>query len=361
MPFDFFEEFMKENYKAVVLGAGSFGTVLANIIAENGFESVLWARDEAVVEEINTKHTNSKYLPKLVLDEKLAATSDLSIIQSADMVVFSIPSKAFRSVLNQAVAFLNKEQVLVSTTKGLDAQDFQLMSQLLREFTESKLIGVLSGPNLAVELSQKQLTASVIASSSEVVRAKVQTIFGNNYFRIYASNDIYGVELGGTLKNIYAIAAGMSAALGMGENTKSMIITRALAEMSRFALKRGGNPLTFLGLAGVGDLIVTCSSSLSRNYRVGFALGEGKTLEEAEKSLGQVAEGIRTIQIVKQKADEMHIYMPLVTGLHNVIFAGADPRGIAKLMMSNQQSSDVEFLLSKQEVENSINQLDFNQ
>lgn len=348
---------MKENYKVVVLGAGSFGTVLANIISENGYECVLWARDAKSVDEINTQHTNKKYLADLPLDDKLSATCDLSIIQSADMVVFSIPSKAFRSVLSSAIGYLNKEQVLISTTKGLDAENFQLMSQLLREFTASKLIGVLSGPNLAVELSQKQLTASVIASSNELVRAKVQKVFSNNFFRIYASNDIYGVELGGTLKNIYAIAAGMSTALGMGENTKSMIITRALAEMSRFALKRGGNPLTFLGLAGVGDLIVTCSSNLSRNFRVGYALGKGKTLKEAEQSLGQVAEGVRTIEIVKHKADEMHIYMPLVTGLYNVIFDGADPRGIAKLMMSNQQSSDVEFLLSKQEVEDSINGL----
>lgn len=350
---------MKEKYRVLVLGAGSFGTVLANIIAQNGYESILWARDKALVEEINTRHTNSKYLPDLSLDTNLSATWDLSSVQSADMVVFSIPSKAFRGVLEKAIAYINKEQILVSTTKGLDAQDFQLMSQLLREFTESKFIGVLSGPNLAVELSKKQLTATVIASSSDLVRAKVQRVFANNYFRIYASNDIYGVELGGTLKNIYAIVAGISAALGMGENTRSMIITRALAEMSRFALKRGGNPLTFLGLAGVGDLIVTCSSSLSRNFRVGFALGEGKSLEEAEQSLGQVAEGVRTVKIVKQKADEMHIYMPLVTGLYNVIFAGADPRGMAKLMMSNQQSSDVEFLLSKQDVEDSINQLEF--
>jgi glycerol-3-phosphate dehydrogenase (NAD(P)+) len=166
---------------------------------------------------------------------------------------------------------------------------------------------------------------------------------------VSSSTDTYGVELGGTLKNIYAIAAGLSAALGMGENTKSMLMTRSLAEMSRFAVSLGANPMTFLGLAGVGDLIVTCMSPLSRNYRVGFALGEGKTLEQAVDALGEVAEGVNTLKLVKEKAESLDIYMPLVAGLYEVVFNHAPVKQVARGMMLNVQSSDVEFVLPRQE------------
>ncbi|MDX1465717.1 MAG: NAD(P)H-dependent glycerol-3-phosphate dehydrogenase, partial [Halomonas sp.] len=174
---------------------------------------------------------------------------------------------------------------------------------------------------------------------------------GCDYFRVYASNDRFGVELGGALKNIYAIAAGMAAALGMGENTRSMLMTRALAEMSRFAVNQGANPMTFLGLAGVGDLIVTCSSALSRNYRVGQALGEGRTLEEAVEALGQVAEGVNTVRLVRDKAREDGVYMPLAEGLYQVLFAGVPAREMARLLMQGEQSSDVEFVLPRSDVQ----------
>ena len=175
----------------------------------------------------------------------------------------------------------------------------------------------------------------------------MQSTLHTAYFRVYASTDMYGVELGGALKNIYAIAAGMSNALGMGENTRSMLMTRSLAEMSRFAVSMGANPLTFLGLAGVGDLIVTCMSPLSRNYRVGFALGEGKTLEQAVEALGEVAEGVNTLHRVKDKADQLGIYMPLVAGLYEVVFNQAPAAAVAKMLMLNEQSSDVEFVLPR--------------
>ena len=208
---------------------------------------------------------------------------------------------------------------------------------------------MLSGPNLAKEIAQKQLTATVIASSDAELRERVQALLHTSCFRVYASTDTYGVELGGTLKNIYAIAAGLSAALGMGENTKSMLMTRSLAEMSRFAVSLGANPMTFLGLAGVGDLIVTCMSPLSRNYRVGFALGEGKTLEQAVDALGEVAEGVNTLKLVKEKAESLDIYMPLVAGLYEVVFNHAPVKEVARGMMLNVQSSDVEFVLPRQE------------
>jgi glycerol-3-phosphate dehydrogenase (NAD(P)+) len=224
------------------------------------------------------------------------------------------------------------------------------MSQILRDELPEAHVGVLSGPNLAKEVAQHQLTATVIASDDEALRTEVQAALHQSYFRVYASSDTYGVELGGTLKNIYAIAAGLSSALGMGENTKSMLLTRSLAEMSRFAVSMGANPMTFLGLAGVGDLIVTCMSPLSRNYRVGFALGNGQSLDQAVEALGEVAEGVNTIRIVKHKADELQIYMPLVSGLYEVIFNGAHVKQIVKSMMLGEQSSDVEFVLPREAV-----------
>ena len=339
---------MTNGAKVAVLGGGSFGTVIANLIGSKGEAVNLWMRNAERAEEINRTRENSRYLPGQQLADLLYATSDLKqALADADIIFVSIPSQSFRDVISQAKRCLRPEQIVVSTTKGIEANTFSLMSQILADELPDNPIGVISGPNLAKELVQKQLTATVIASENEQVRTAVQAILHCAYFRIYASTDMYGVELGGTLKNIYAIASGLSAALGMGENTKSMLMTRSLAEMSRFAVQLGANPMTFLGLAGVGDLIVTCSSPLSRNYRVGYALGEGKSLDEAVTSLGEVAEGVNTLRYVKEKADELGIYMPLVCGLYEVVFNGAPVSQVAKMMMLSTQSSDVEFILPR--------------
>ena len=334
--------------KVAVLGGGSFGTVIANIVAENGHPVSLWLRDANRAEQLNTKHENSRYLPGYKLSENLFASSSLEdVLADADIVFVSIPSQSFRHVVQQAKPYLKADQMLVSTTKGIEAQTFSLMSEIIREELPQSRIGVLSGPNLAKEVASHQLTATVIASDDAELRGSVQSILHSSYFRVYASSDTYGVELGGTLKNIYAIAAGLSSALGMGENTKSMLMTRSLAEMSRFAVCMGANPMTFIGLAGVGDLIVTCMSPLSRNYRVGYALGEGKSLEQAVESLGQVAEGVNTIKHVREKAAEMQVYMPLVAGLYEVVFNKAPVADVVKMLMMNEQSTDVEFVLPR--------------
>ncbi|EAR61728.1 NAD(P)H-dependent glycerol-3-phosphate dehydrogenase [Neptuniibacter caesariensis] len=337
--------------KVAVLGGGSFGTVIANLIAENGYDVQLWMRDQQRADQLNYEHENKRYLPGYSLSEKVVATSDLqSVVQDAELVFVSIPSQSFRDVIKQAKPFINEGQMFVSTTKGIEAKTFSLMSEILSEELPGAQVGVLSGPNLAKEVVAKQLTATVVASESQLLRSSVQTILHSSYFRVYASSDTYGVELGGTLKNIYAIAAGLSAALGMGENTRAMLMTRSLAEMSRFAVCMGANPMTFIGLAGVGDLIVTCMSPLSRNYRVGHALGEGKTLEEAVEALGQVAEGVNTIKQVKEKASEMQVYMPLVTGLYEVVFNHAPVAEVVKMLMMNEQSTDVEFVLPRGDI-----------
>jgi len=342
---------MSDIRKVAILGGGSFGTVIANMVAENGFDVHLWLRNAELAEQINANRENSRYLPDYVLSKGLSASTSLEdVLSDADLVFVSIPSQSFREVLQQARPWLKPDQMLVSTTKGIEAQTFSLMSEILKEEMPSARIGVLSGPNLAKEVASRQLTATVIASESAELRTCVQEILHSSYFRVYASSDSYGVELGGTLKNIYAIAAGLSAALGMGENTKSMLMTRSLAEMSRFAVCMGANPMTFIGLAGVGDLIVTCMSPLSRNYRVGFALGEGKSLDEAVEALGQVAEGVNTIKHVKEKAAEMDVYMPLVSGLYQVVFNHAPVADVVKMLMMNEQSTDVEFVLPREGV-----------
>ncbi|QFU02494.1 Glycerol-3-phosphate dehydrogenase [NAD(P)+] [Halomonas sp. THAF5a] len=337
--------------RVAVLGGGSFGTALASIAADNGAEVRQWLRDPELAAQINREHRNGRYLPDYAINPAVVASTAMGeVLEGAELVLVSIPSKAFREVVRQARPWLDAGQILVSTTKGIQEEGFKLMSELLEEETGFAHIGVISGPNLASEIAQKQLTATVIASDDAETRTRVQTALGCDYFRVYASNDRFGVELGGALKNIYAIAAGMAAALGMGENTRSMLMTRALAEMSRFAVNQGANPMTFLGLAGVGDLIVTCSSALSRNYRVGQALGEGRTLDQAVEALGQVAEGVNTVRLVRDKAREDGVYMPLAEGLYQVLFAGVPAREMARLLMQGEQSSDVEFVLPRADV-----------
>ncbi|WP_409526255.1 NAD(P)H-dependent glycerol-3-phosphate dehydrogenase [Nitrincola sp. MINF-07-Sa-05] len=338
----------KSGKPVAVLGGGSFGTVIANMMAEKGVPVQFWMRDADRAAEVNSSRLNTRYIPDYPLSPSLHATADLEeAITGAEVVFVSVPSNAFRSVMLKAAPFLKPEQLLVSTTKGIEAGTFCLMSEIISDVCPESAVGVLSGPNLAKEIAQRQLTASVVASTDAELRNRIQELLGSAYFRVYASSDTYGVELGGTLKNIYAIAAGLSVALGMGENTKSMLITRSLAEMSRFAVSMGANPMTFLGLAGVGDLIVTCTSPLSRNFRVGFALGSGKTLDQAVAELGEVAEGVNTLHQVRDKALEKEIYMPLVSGLYEVVFNGAPVTAVVKGMMLNVQNSDVEFVLPR--------------
>jgi len=311
---------------------------------------MIWIRDEAVAADINVTHINKRYLPDFKLEENLLAVSELEqAVRDRDIILVAIPSHSFRDVLQQIKPFITS-QAVISLTKGIEAKTFSFMSDIIREVLPEGPYGVLSGPNLAKEIVAGQPAGTVIASQSELVRYAVQQALHSALFRVFASDDVHGVELGGALKNIYAVAMGMAAAYNVGENTKSMILTRALAEMSRFAVKLGANPLTFLGLSGVGDLFATCSSPLSRNYQVGYALGKGKTLEQATTELGQTAEGINTIVQVKARSEELDVYMPITSALYDVIFEGAPPLNIALSLMKNGHRSDVEFVLPHHQV-----------
>lgn len=327
-----------------VLGGGSFGTVIANIIANNGHETLLWMRDAEQVTSLNALHENVTYLPGYKLHENVVATDDLArAVKDVDLIFVAVPSSSFREVVQQMVPFIHQEVILVSLTKGIEAKTFALMSQILAEETANPHIAVLSGPNLAKEISGNSPTGAVIASKDPLVVDEVQEVLRSDNFRVYSNSDMLGVELGGSLKNIYAIIAGLAESVGMGHNTNAMLVTRSLTEMARFGVELGADPMTFLGLSGVGDLIVTCSSPLSRNFRVGKALGEGKDIALVIDEMDQVAEGVNTLKQVKEKADELGVKMPLVNGLYEIVYNKQTVDHIISSLMLEEHGLDVEF------------------
>jgi len=335
---------MTRTTRIAVLGGGSFGTAIANMIAHNGYPVTLWMRSEENAARCRDTRENTPYLPGYRLHDSLVITSDMpGALAGAEVVFFSIPSKSFREVARAAAPLLPPGVIAISTAKGIEEEGFKLMSQVLEEELREPRVGVISGPNLAREIAAQQITATVIASEDEGLCQQIQAMLASGYFRVYANHDRYGVELAGALKNIYAIVAGIASAIGVGQNTLSVLITRSLAEMTRFAARLGANPMTFLGLSGVGDLIVTCTSPLSRNFRIGEAIGQGKTMDEAARLVGQVAEGVKTTRIVKHKADDLGVYMPLASALYAILFEARPLRSVLRNMMTSEQSEDVEF------------------
>jgi glycerol-3-phosphate dehydrogenase (NAD(P)+) len=334
--------------KVGVIGGGSFGTAIANIIAGNGHHTQLWMRDPEQVETLNQTRVNSVYLPGHELHPSIIAAHELqAVVQDVDMIFIAVPSHSFRSVVRQMQPLLHPGVILITATKGIEAVTFKLMSQILAEEVPKARIGVLSGPNLAREIVTGSPTGTVIASNDAEVRTLVRETIRSETFRVYANDDMLGVELGGSLKNIYAIIAGLADAMGMGHNTIAMLITRSLTEMARFGVRLGGDPMTFLGLSGVGDLIVTCTSPLSRNFRVGKALGEGKDIDMIVRELGQVAEGVNTVKQVKEKADELGVTMPLCSSLYEIIYNKAPIDHIIASVMLAETGLDVEFVVGK--------------
>ena len=330
--------------KIAVLGGGSFGTAIANMVAGNGHEAVLWMRDVAYAAQCQAARSNPRYLPDYPLEPNLSITADLAAaLAGARVVFFSVPSAAFRTVAQLAAPHIAAGTVVISTAKGFAPEGFTRMSEVLAEELPGARIGVISGPNLAREVARHAITATVIASADPQVCALVQSLLVTPYFRVYANPDVFGVELAGALKNIYAIEAGMATQMGLGQNTMAVLLTRSLAEMTRFAATLGANPMTFLGLGGVGDLFVTCTSPLSRNFRIGRALAAGEALEAAVAAIGQVAEGINTTRIVKRKADELGVYMPLASALHAVLFEGRSISRVLAGLAVSERTDDVEF------------------
>ncbi len=339
---------MPDSCTVAVLGGGSFGTVIANIIAGNGHRVRLWLRNTVLAESINDQRQNSEYLPGYLLDDKLEATASLAAaVEAVDVLFVAVPSGSFRQVVRELASHVSPQTLVISLTKGIEPGGFRLMSEILGEEMPDNPRGVLSGPNLAREIAAGHVTASVIASADADINTRIHDLLHSESFLIYSSGDMYGVELGGALKNVYAILAGVGAALELGENTVGMLLTRSLAEMSRFAVHMGANPMTFLGLSGVGDLFVTCSSPLSRNYQVGLAVGRGQPLDEILAAMDQVAEGINTLGLLKAEADRRGVEMPLVKGLYAILYEHRPVVDVFDDMIHTEQAQDVEFVTGR--------------
>ena len=329
--------------KIAVLGGGSFGTVLANLAASNGYSVSLWVRDSEQALRINSEGANTTYHPELKLSENIEATDSLEeVLKDASMVFIATPSIIFQQIIQRISNLIEDDSYLISCTKGILGKPFRPLSEVITEKVGNTL-GVLSGPNLAKEIADNKVAGSVIASSDNELINSVKSVLSSQTFKIYSSNDMQGVEFAGALKNIYAIICGMADSLKVGENAIGLILTRSMAEMSRFAVAKGANPITFLGLAGMGDLVATCTSKLSRNYQLGYNLGKGMKIDKAKEKIGQVAEGIRTLEVIKNESIELDIKMPLVESLYNIIYLDSSPDVLISDLINNPHEVDVEF------------------
>jgi glycerol-3-phosphate dehydrogenase (NAD(P)+) len=332
--------------KIAVLGGGSFGTVLANIAASNNYSVSLWVRDSEQALRINSEGANTTYHPELQLSSNIEASENLElVIKNANIVLIATPSLIFENIVLRISSLIEEGAHLISCTKGIKLDPFRSMSDIISINIDSSKnsIGVLSGPNLAKEIADKKVTGTVIASKNKLLLNDVKEALSSNTFKIYSSDDIQGVELAGALKNIYAIICGIAESLKVGENAVGLILTRSMAEMSRFAVAKGANPITFLGLAGMGDLVATCTSNLSRNFQLGVYLGKGFSLNEAKLKVGQVAEGIRTLEVIKVESSNLDISMPLVDSLYNIVFKSASTKTFIDDLINNPHEVDVEF------------------
>ena len=333
--------------KVAVLGPGSWGTALAQVLNDNGHEVRIWGNIPEQIDEINEKHMNTLYFKDIVLDEKIKAYKDLGqTLDGVDAILFVVPTKVTRLVAKQVAEILDHKVVVMHASKGLEPGTHERLSTILEEEIPADLrsdIVVVSGPSHAEETIVRDITL-ITAASKDLEAAKyVQAIFSNHYFRLYTNQDVIGVETAGALKNIIAVGAGALHGLGYGDNAKAAIITRGLAEITRLGVKLGASPLTYSGLSGVGDLIVTGTSVHSRNWRAGDALGRGEKLEDIEANMGMIIEGISTTKVAHELAQELDVYMPITQAIYQVIYEGKDIREAIHHMMSNEFKEENEW------------------
>ncbi|MGZ9586891.1 NAD(P)H-dependent glycerol-3-phosphate dehydrogenase [Paenibacillus marinisediminis] len=332
--------------KVAVFVAGSWGTALCQVLADNGHQVMVWTRSEQQAEEINTRHTNAKYLPDIRLHPNIQATTSVQeVMDGAQACVVVAPSAAMRQVASQMKPYLTDDMFVVHATKGFETETLARMSEVLESELSCGMdrIAVLSGPSHAEEVVHKCPTTVVIASTSVTTAERAQDLFMNDsYFRVYVNTDVLGVELAGALKNIIALGAGMSDGLGFGDNAKAALITRGLTEIARLGVDLGANVLTFAGLAGVGDLVVTSTSKHSRNWRAGSMIGQGKQIDDVLSSMGMVVEGIRTTKATHFLAQKHHIQMPITDVLYRVLFEGLNPRIAVEQLMGRVRKHENE-------------------
>jgi glycerol-3-phosphate dehydrogenase (NAD(P)+) len=331
--------------RAAVIGAGSWGTAVAAIVADHA-DATLWARDPALAAQIDDQHENGRYLSGIRLPSALHATADLEAACSgADVIVVGVPSHGFREVLRAAAPAIGATVPVVSLSKGVEQSTHLRMTEVVADVLPDHLaerIGVLTGPNLAREVAEGQPAASVIAMQDAECAAELQQLFMTRTFRVYTNPDVVGCEIAGALKNVIAIAAGIAAGLGYGDNTKAGLMTRGLAELARLGVALGGEPLTFSGLAGMGDLVATCTSEKSRNRRVGFELGRGRTLDDIVAETHMVAEGVKSTAAVLEIARANGVDMPIATMVGAVLYEDARPADLVPSLMLREAKAELD-------------------
>ncbi len=331
--------------KATVFGAGSFGTAIASVLAHTFDEVILWGRDPATIAALNEQHENPGYLPGLKLSLKIRGTTDLQeAAQGAELVAVATPSQATRDLMSKVATFVPSHVPVVSVAKGIENETLLTMTEVLEQCLPESYhpsIAVLSGPSFAKEMVLGMPTVVTIASRWEKTAKKAQALFSSEKFRAYTSTDVMGVQVGGSLKNVIAIAAGMGDGMGLGHNTRAAIITRGLAEISRIAMRMGANPLTLSGLAGMGDLVLTCTGELSRNRKVGMELGKGRSLDEILKEMKQVAEGVKTAKSAKDLSTKLGVELPICDQVYRIAYEGKSPKAAVLDLMVRSPKSEL--------------------
>ncbi len=321
-----------------VIGAGSWGTALAKLVADKGIPTCLWARDESVAQAINARHENTKYLAGITLPESLVATSDLAkAVSEATTIVWVVPTHGLRAVIQSALPSIRPGTLHVSAIKGIEEGSLKLVSEMFEELLPPEMhtfLSFLGGPSFAKEVAQAVPTAVSIASKHDATAKRAQGILSTERFRVYTTEDVVGVEVGGALKNVIAIAVGIADGMGFGLNTRAGLITRGLAEINRLAIDLGANPLTISGLSGMGDLVLTCTGDLSRNRQVGIALGRGEKLSDIVARTNMVAEGIRTAHSANDLAHKRGIEMPITREVYEMIHTGKAPELVVTSLTS---------------------------
>jgi glycerol-3-phosphate dehydrogenase (NAD(P)+) len=321
--------------RCAVVGAGAWGTALADLLARNGHDTLLWAREADVVDSVNRAHVNERFLAGAPLSPLLRASGSLDeAVQSADLVVYAAPSHVLRSVARASAPSTSRSSTLAVASKGIERETFALMTDVIAEELGADSVVALSGPSFAAEVAAGQPTAVVAASTSESAALLAQRALSSSAFRVYTHDDVIGVELGGALKNVMAVASGMVEGLGLGFNSRAALITRGLAEMTRLGVSLGAKPATFAGLAGIGDLVLTCTGALSRNRAVGVEVGQGRPLDEVLAGKETVAEGVLNAQSAYALAERQGVEMPIVQAVYRTLFGGRPAReAIAELML----------------------------
>ncbi|MBM7584359.1 glycerol-3-phosphate dehydrogenase (NAD(P)+) [Bacillus pakistanensis] len=340
----------KQMNEVAVIGAGSWGTALAMVLADNDKRVRLWGHKNEQIKEINENHTNEKYLKNVILPQNIIGYTHLkSALAGIDVMILAVPTKAIREVLKQIIQIECIPSTIVHVSKGIEPDTHLRITEMIEEELgneRKKDVVVLSGPSHAEEVSLRHPTTVTVSSKNMKAAELVQDLFMNQHFRVYTNPDTIGVEIGGALKNIIALAAGITDGLGYGDNAKAALITRGLAEIARLGTKMGANPLTFSGLTGIGDLIVTCTSVHSRNWRAGNMLGKGHKLEEVLESMGMVVEGVRTTKAAYQLAKKYEVKMPITEALYAVLFSNVEAKEAVDLLMARVKTQEMEDLFN---------------